>query len=115
MPVETCPHCRRAMPGTIEVDLGNNTVRRGSMVVKLTPQRAEFLYALWRAKGETLPYETLGVAMWGVDGAGWPESHKVAIRIYASRLRIALKDMGVRIRAVQGIGFRLDVGDYVGT
>ena len=89
--------------GRLELDLSSGNVRLGGHTLDLTRREWSILECLALDAGRVVRKEKLLGAV-----AGWDEELTAnAIEVYVSRLRAKLGD-AVAIRAVRGLGYRLD-------
>jgi DNA-binding response OmpR family regulator len=96
------PHGTTAI-GRLRIDFGGQQLRIGDVAVELTRREWLVFEALALNVGRIVPKDRLLQA-----AAGWePELTVNAIEVYVSRLRVKFGDAAV-IRAVRGLGYRLD-------
>ncbi len=107
--VEYCPHCRRVMPEEFVIDINRNLAERWGRQVRLTPNVAELAHALWKADGNIVNRDRLKAAIWGADGACWPQYDENSLSICTSKLREALRPLGIHVITVHGAGVRIEV------
>jgi DNA-binding response OmpR family regulator len=89
--------------GRLELDLSSGNARLGGQTLDLTRREWSILECLALDAGRVVRKEKLLGAV-----AGWDEELTAnAIEVYVSRLRAKLGD-AVAIRAVRGLGYRLD-------
>lgn len=101
-----CPCCGRPVRGgRILVNLDTNTVTHGRRRVTLPPAEAEMLSVIADAYPGTVPLARIRTALWG--GYDMPLSSEKAIHVYASKIRSAIRSIGLRLENVSSRGYRI--------
>lgn len=106
MIVEACPLCGSHLTSrSFAVDLDSNFVTVCGVKFKISPQEAEFLYAIDRHRGNFVATDSVVHALWG--GGDIPSGADQIISGYAGQLRRFLEPFGVRIESESHRGYRL--------
>jgi two-component system KDP operon response regulator KdpE len=95
--------------GSLVIDTGARTVRRGGEDIHLTPTEWELLRAFVRYAGKTLTHRQLFQAVWAAS-SGDPQQY---LRVYVANLRRKLEPDAVRptlIITEPGVGYRFETG-----
>lgn len=94
--------------GDLVIDPGARLVKRGGVVVHLTPTEWDLLRALLAHAGRTLTHRQLFTAVWG-NASGDAQQY---LRVHVAALRRKLEADPVHPRLIHtepGVGYRLDV------
>jgi len=98
--------------GNSSLDVTNLTLTSGGKVCNLTYREAKLLHLLTDHKNEVLDRDFILKSVWGDEGVVVGRS----VDVFVSRLRKLLaKDSTLKINAVHGIGYRLEVGNREGS
>jgi|WetSurMetagenome_2_1015567.scaffolds.fasta_scaffold08678_2 DNA-binding response OmpR family regulator len=99
----TCPCCGRPFESpSLKVDINRNSVVTPMGRASLTPMEAEILYALW-SHGRPLTILSLLGYVYGQRDE--PGNGSACIRVTVSKMRKALKDIGVVITKGSHAGY----------
>lgn len=99
----TCPCCGRPFEAyALKVDIHRNAVITPAGRVNLQPMEAEILYALW-SRGRPLTISSLIECVYGQRDE--PGDSSACIRVTVSKMRKALKDIGVVITKGSHAGY----------
>ena len=101
-----CPCCgHRVASDRILVDLNTNTVTARRRRATLRPSEAEMLSVIAAGHPGTAPIHRIRTALWG--GYDQPAYADRIIHIHATRIRSALKQMGLTLESIPGRGYRI--------
>lgn len=101
-----CPCCGNKIEQKLPlVDLDTNTISFGDEKARLTPQLAEFAYAVIKRSPGVASYDYIAASLWGVHE---PMHPMPAIKTRAWALRRVLRKFGFDMRAFHGRGFKLE-------
>jgi two-component system, OmpR family, response regulator len=90
--------------GVLRLDLGRRTVTGNGSLLDLTGREWEILQQLMLASPNVVAKQKMAESL-----SEWEnEITANAVEIYVSRLRQKVQGMGVEIRTIRGIGYRLD-------
>jgi len=90
--------------GALRLDLGRRTVTGNGSLLDLTGREWEILQQLMLASPNVVAKQKMAESL-----SEWEnEITANAVEIYVSRLRQKVQGMGVEIRTIRGIGYRLD-------
>lgn len=90
--------------GPVHIDLANRQASVADKILELTGREWDILQQLMLASPQLVSKQKMVESLSEWDNELTPN----AIEIYVSRLRGKLKNCGVEIRTVRGIGYRLD-------
>lgn len=102
-----CPCCGQDTPDgrSLVVSLETNIASRWGRTVRLTPQQAEILHILSSRAPGTVREEPLVSGLYGYSDP--PEKPSKTLRVQMVHIRNAVAPLGVNIKNVFGIGYRL--------
>lgn len=93
--------------GRLRLDLNGRRAFNGQQPLDLNSREWSALAYLAARAGRIVPKEQLMSSLYG-----WEEANSVnAVEKVVSRLRSKLRDSGVAVRSVRGLGYSLEVGD----
>ncbi len=101
-----CPCCgHRVAPDRILVNLDTNTITFGRRRAALRPAEAEMLSVIVGGYPGTVPLAHIYTALWG--GYDQPLYAEKAVHVHVTRIRHALKTVGLALHNVRGRGYRI--------
>ncbi|HEY9059794.1 MAG TPA: response regulator transcription factor [Pseudobacteroides sp.] len=86
-----------------ELDPLNCEVTMNDQIIKLTLKESQLLELLIRNKGKVISRDQILSRVWGFDSD--VDMNNIEIYIYYLRKKLNLKDTGVRIETIRGIGY----------
>lgn len=100
-----CPCCGQSVPESrLYVSLSNNTAALDGKTVKLSVMHARILAALSRAWPAPCEHETIWQSVWGDRPA---ENERNTITVHLSKMDRELEALGIGIKNVRAVGYRL--------
>lgn len=108
MTEHVCESCGHPLPGKFGVEIGPRTIARGGVSVRVTKKQREIFEILLRRAGNVISREALISHLY--SGANdEPDSAYNIISVYTSKLRTAIKPLGLEIRCHWGAGYLLEI------
>lgn len=93
----------------LKLDLKNGKMSSGENEIQISGKELELLEVLLVNKNQTINREKLADKIWGYDSDA--EYNNVEVYISFLRKKLKLLKSNVRIKAVRGIGYKLEVED----
>lgn len=93
----------------LKLDLKNGKMRSGDNEIQISGKELELLEVLLVNKNQTINREKLSDKIWGYDSE--TEYNNVEVYISFLRRKLKLLKSKVKIKAVRGIGYKLEVED----
>src|SRR5689334_21259226 len=90
----------------LTVDLDRNAVSYGGKTVGIPPQECVFWHALAEAHPKPVRFEKFRIALWGAAD-NEPDGWAMLIKVYASRVRLLARELGLQVVSVYNVGYRL--------
>lgn len=106
--VAICPCCHQTVNASdLLVSTDTLIATRGEKQARLTASEARILHELKIASPKSVTHHDLSWALYGYDRE--PEHPMHSIYLIICRLRTKVWSMGVRVRAVKDVGYRIEI------